>query len=208
MDHPSTPMTTNAGAGSSVATPPPLTAHRVGLRAMDSDDLGFLYELATAQEVGFRWRFRGFIPSYETFVHSLTHDVLAQFLVVHPETGRRLGYVVAYRTDPRNGYTHIGIVMIPPLIGKGVGAEALILFVNYLFDTWNLRKIYAEIPEFNYGTVASGSGRLFQEEAKLRDHIFYGGKYWDQYVVAIYREAWEAFDAIGKLMKRSPSRWT
>jgi RimJ/RimL family protein N-acetyltransferase len=200
-DHPPTPRSAKEQAVPSTATPPPLATRRVGLRAMQPDDLHFLYDLATAEQVGFRWRFRGFIPSYETFVHSLTHDVLAQFLVVHPETGRQLGYVVAYRTDPRNRYTHIGIVMIPSLIGKGVGGEALILFVNYLFATWSLRKIYAEIPEFNYGAVASGSGRFFREEAKLRRHLFYGGNYWDQYVVAIYRDEWEAMDAIDEFLK-------
>jgi hypothetical protein len=74
------------------------------------------------------------------------------------------------------------------------------LFLNYVFSCFDFRKLYMELPEFNYDQFASGEGRYFELEARLRDHSFFGGRYWDELVLAIYQDKWQ--EGEGRLMLR------
>jgi hypothetical protein len=47
-----------------------------------------------------------------------------------------------------------------------------------------------EVTEFNYSQFASGQGRLFDIEGRLRNHVFFAGRHWDQLILAIDREKW------------------
>jgi hypothetical protein len=72
-----------------------------------------------------------------------------------------------------------------PLMFYGVN-----LFIDHVFTCWNFRKVYFETTEYNYPQFASGEGRLFELEGRLRGHRFYGGRYWDELILATSRELW------------------
>jgi hypothetical protein len=36
---------------------------------------------------------------------------------------------------------------------------------------------------------------MLVEEARLRDHMYYDGRYWDKLILALYRDTWEARSA-------------
>jgi len=74
---------------------------------------------------------------------------------------------------------------------SGLGIEALGLFINYLFDTFPLRKLYGEVPGFNLESFVSARGRIFREEGRQRDHEWMFGRYWDLVIVAVWRDDWE-----------------
>jgi RimJ/RimL family protein N-acetyltransferase len=182
------------GQGESRATSrqPPLTGRRVRLRSIFPSDYDYLYALATSEDMGYRWRFRGMSPSPEAFPQGLWHQVLAQFIIERVENGQRLGLVVAFDANERNGWCHIAMLLDPNVAGTGWVLEAGALFVNYLFTLWNFRKLYAEVLEFNYRSFSSGGGgRFFHEEGRLKDHEFYAGRYWDLLLIALYRDDWE-----------------
>jgi RimJ/RimL family protein N-acetyltransferase len=66
------------------------------------------------------------------------------------------------------------------------------LFVDYLFAGWNFRKLYLEIPEYNYPPMKSFASRFFAEEGRLAEHAFMAGRWWDLIIVALWRKHWEA----------------
>lgn len=158
---------------------------------MTPGDYDRLYDLATCEQNGYRWRFRGTTPSPEAFVHSLWNQVLAQFAVTaHAAPAVPVGLVVANRADFRSQHCYLAAVLEPGAAPTGWGMEVLGLFISYLFESFNLRKIYFESLSFNLSQFASGIGRFFVEEGRLRGHDFYGGRWWDLHVMAIYREQW------------------
>lgn len=67
------------------------------------------------------------------------------------------------------------------------------IFVDYLFAVFPLRKLTAEVIDFNWIQFSSGSGRMFNEEGVLRSHEYHDGKYWDVHLLAIHREQWETY---------------
>jgi RimJ/RimL family protein N-acetyltransferase len=148
----------------------------------------FLYALAVDEEVGYRWRFRGSVPSPETFQNTFWQGTLVQFVVTMTGAAEPIGHVVCYGHDAGHQYAFVGLVFAPPVLGTGLPLEAASCFLNYLFGTWNLRKVYFEVPEFNFPQFASGAGHYFHEEGRLRQHEFYAGRFWDKLYLAVYRD--------------------
>jgi RimJ/RimL family protein N-acetyltransferase len=66
-------------------------------------------------------------------------------------------------------------------------------FFELLFGNWNLRKIYAEVPEYNLDVVWGAEQSLFEEEGRLREVEFLDGRWWDQSIGALSRDRWERF---------------
>jgi hypothetical protein len=64
----------------------------------------------------------------------------------------------------------------------------LALFLRYVFTCWNFRKLYMEVAEYNYEQFSSGAGRFFEVEGRLREHFYYGGRYWDKLILTLSRE--------------------
>jgi RimJ/RimL family protein N-acetyltransferase/aryl carrier-like protein len=173
-----------AEAGSPLA--PVLGNRTVRLTPVTPEDVRFLYGLAVHPETGFRWRYRGAVPPLDQFAADLWTQVLVQYVVRGTGDGQPVGHVVAYAADQSLRHAHVGAVFVPHCTGTGLGGQAVALFARYLFHTFPLHKLYLEIPGYNWPQVRSGENRLFQVEGVLRDHDYYAGRRWDQYLCAIY----------------------
>jgi RimJ/RimL family protein N-acetyltransferase len=179
-------------AGSPLAPSPasslaPSLANRVfRLTTVVPGDVDFLFSLAVAPETGFRWRYRGAPPPVERFSAELWAQVLVHYVVRRAATNEPAGYVVAYGADLGRGHVSLGAVFTPQHVGTGMAAQATAMFVRYLFHTFPLRKIYLEVPGFNWPQIASAAGTLFEVEGVLREHDYYAGRHWDKYICAIY----------------------
>lgn len=189
--------------------PPRLTGRRVDLQPVVEADYPFLFDLATCEELGYRWRNHGETPSPEMFHRSVWNNVLAQFIVRSIDTEESIGHVMVYRPDFQNGTAYIAQVVAPVAHGRGWALEGSALFLDYVFTMWSFRKLYGESLGYNYAQFASGASRsLFHEEGRLREHEFYGGRYWDLHFFAVYRTDWEAARAEREAQRRERAdRW-
>lgn len=177
---------------------PHLTTDRYELIPVRREMTEPLYRLSTDPAINFRWRFRGAFPTPETFEAALWQGVVAQFIVVATGTTDILGHVVCYGAEPAQQHAYVGAVFSPRMIATGRPIQPIALFINYVFVTWNLRKLYMEVPEFNMDTLWSGTGSFFHQEACFREHDYYAGRFWNKYVLAVYRdEMAEAMQRLG-----------
>ncbi len=156
------------------------------LTPISGGDVGFLYTLATQPETCFRWRYRGAPPTLDRFTEELTAQVLVQYVARQISDNEPIGHVVAYGGDPVHGHAYVGATFTPRITGTGHAARAVVLFVQYLFHTFPLRKLYLEVPGFNWPLLKSGKGHFFEVEGVLRRHDYYAGEFWDKYLCAIY----------------------
>ncbi len=173
-----------------VTNVPTLTGRRTTLRPVDESDYDFLYALGCDEELGFRWRHRGETPSPDAFHQGLWTGILAQFVICANADSQRVGHVFVYNANFRFQTAFIAMAVKPSLVRRGWTLEAGKMFINYTFSMWPLRKLYAEVPEFNFAQFSSGTGKAFQIEGCMRDHEFYAGRYWDLLILALYREAY------------------
>lgn len=180
-------LTARAAAAASV---PPMESRRVRLRPISEADRSFLYRIMTAPEAGGRVRFGGATPSPEKVAASLWESVLAQFIVEGKDSGEALGLVAITSPNFRNRHCYLSALAEPRAQGTGLVAEGVFLGCNYAFLTWPLRKIYMESSEESFREFQGGLGALFQEEGRLREHVFWNGRYLDVLILAIYRQTW------------------
>jgi RimJ/RimL family protein N-acetyltransferase len=193
-----------ADQGATIADPGPASrsGRSVRLVPVNREHLDFLYSLATEESIGYRWVLYGQAPSREAFEQRLWSGVLSQFVVFSTGNGSPMGTTLAYNGDLNSRYAYVGMAVIPEAVGTGVGIEAMDLFVGYLFKTFNLRKLYYELPAYNLPEIRTLVGTVFREEGVLKGHTYYAGDYWDRHIFALYREDYEALPS-GRFLGRS-----
>ena len=164
----------------------------VRLRALRETDINPLYTAAIDPRWGHLWRYRGAVPSPEEFRAGLYPGTLTQFVAESTITNKLVGLVCAYNARLEAGTVFIGLIRAaePEAELHSEMIEAFYLFINYLFDTWPFRKLYAEIAGFGWHQFASGEDEFFEVEGVLREHDFHAGQWWDQRIIAIYRDRW------------------
>jgi RimJ/RimL family protein N-acetyltransferase len=183
LDHPA----------ATVVAPPvaPLEGHRVVLRSVSSDDYDWIWRLSTHPDVSYRWRHPPGSLNPEQLGAHLWQGVLSQFIIAHKETSDPLGLVLAYQANVAHRTAYVAIILDPGLHRTGWPLEGFKMFMRYLFDGFDLRKVYAEAVDYN---LAQYRGLLRQgkacEEGRLRQHVYVGGAYHDVYLLALYRRDW------------------
>ncbi len=169
---------------------PRMETPRVRLRQIDERDRVFLYTLMTSPEAGARVRFGGATPSPEKVASSLWESVLAQFVIEGVGSAEPLGLLAITSPNFRDGFAYVSAIGIPEVQGTGLIAEGVLLGFHYAFSTWPFRKVYMETGEDSYDSFRSGLGQFFAEEGRLRQHVFWNGRWRDVFILAVYRETW------------------
>jgi RimJ/RimL family protein N-acetyltransferase len=184
---------------------PLMSTARVRLRHIDERDRVFLYDLMTSPEAGGRVRFGGATPSPDKVASSLWESVLAQFVIESVPAGEPLGLLAITSPNFRDGFAYVSALGVPAVQGTGLIAEGVLLGFHYAFSTWPFRKIYMETGEDSYDNFRSGLGEFFAEEGRLRQHVFWNGRWRDVFILAVYRDTWTrlAPTMIGRLDRHS-----
>ena len=81
--------------------------------------------------------------------------------------------------------------LVPEYHGEGYANEAVSLLVDYFFDTFENRGLYAFAFEFNDASCGLLEKLGFQQEARLRKDRFMNGEYVDSIHYGLLREEWE-----------------
>jgi RimJ/RimL family protein N-acetyltransferase len=171
------------------------TSDNVTLRPIAPPDVDALYFASLDPRASHRWRFRGRTPAPNEFRDNLFDPgVLAQFMVAHAETGEAVGLVSSYQASMVGKHCFVAFQRLRREAGptSGLMIEGLLIFVQYLFDHFDLRKVYFEVPEYNATLFSRGPGALVEEEGRFKDHFYYGDRMWDLLTFALYRTRWES----------------
>lgn len=162
---------------------------QIRMRPLESEDVPQLYRAATDPSGSFRWRYRGSTPSFSQFSSQLFEGVLAQFMIVDA-TNNTHGLVCCYNAHLDNKFAYLAILRTGQSLGKGEMMSGVVQFIQYLFSNWDFRKLYAEVPEFNAAGMFSPESRAVRTEGRLSGHIYHDGRWWDQIIIALWREDW------------------
>ncbi len=168
-----------------------LRGRHVLLRPIEPADFGPLYSIELSPENIYRWRFRASTPSPEQYARSLFEGVLASFVVESTDSGSIVGVVTCYNADLKNGVAYLAALSAEVWRRRPAAIEGIELLIDYCFQNWQFRKLYLESPEYCQVEFASAPERLLREEARLVDHEFFDGRYWDRLILALHRTDWE-----------------
>jgi RimJ/RimL family protein N-acetyltransferase len=103
------------------------------------------------------------------------------FAIRERATGNVIGSVGLHKVEPRSGSATFGIMIGEPAArGKGYGTETATLMLDYAFTILGLHSVNLTVAGFNHAGQAAYRKAGFRECGRLREHIRFAGKWWDQ----------------------------
>ncbi len=117
----------------------------------------------------------------ERWYESTTNSNGAAFAIYERATMTLVGSTNLHAMDHRHGTATFGIMIGEPTArGKGYGTEAASLMLDYAFTILDLHSVNLTVAGFNHAAQAAYRKAGFRECGRLRDHIRFAGKWWDQ----------------------------
>ena len=175
-----------------------IRGRRCILRWVNDRDVTFLARMHRNLEIRGNWTSRT-VPTTDSFREHFYRDLDSYYHVLFiiasaEEPEKPIGFFYTTQYNPADGFTFSTLVMDPDNCLNGCAAEAGLLAYRYLFRHFPLRKIYANIYEYNHASLAFVRQAGFVEEGLMKQHAFRNGKYYGLYTFALYREAFEEID--------------
>lgn len=161
------------------------------LRSVQQSDVPMLYSWVMDPRVNHRWTTRGTLVPFDAFTQRLWDDVLVSLLVMPDPAGPPVAWASVTSADLHSGYASAAVVVDPAYpTTAGIGPRSVCLLLRYIFAVHPLRKIYFESPEFAAHDFRTALGELLAVEGILREHLYYHGRYWDKYILAVTTHSW------------------
>lgn len=160
-----------------------LKGEHIYLRALESQDLDFLYQLENDTSV---WEVSGTLAPYSKKVlqlyldnaHRDIYEVKQLRLCICDMSNNKIGLIDIFDFDPKHLRAGVGIVVISEKNrNKGVGEEALDLVINYTFSTLNLHQLYANIIETNMPSIRLFEKKGFEKVGVKKDWLLTNGEF-------------------------------
>ena len=79
--------------------------------------------------------------------------------------------------------------------GRGYGREAIGLLLEYAFRYRNLRRVWLSVQSNNERAIRAYRACGFVEEGRLREHVWWSGRYVDLHYMGVLRDEWRARQA-------------
>lgn len=89
---------------------------------------------------------------------------------------------------PAPGSWEIGVLIVPEMRGRGAGAAAQRLLVDYLFSTTTVIRIWATTEAGNVAEQRALERSRFRQEGRLRGTNFRDGQWRDSFIYGIVRD--------------------
>lgn len=178
-------------------SPPTLKGEGVTLRPVTPDDYRILFQWHSELGGLHLWWADRQLLSFAEFVNDFRQrlgtgaHVIMMVELIGEDRQTPVGVIYTYKTDLNDRYTYLYMYLAPEYTAQGIGPEAGALFVDYLFSYFGFRKIYAEIFGHNQSSIKAALRNGFTEEGCLRDHRWFGDRYWDLHILSISRERFE-----------------
>lgn len=156
-----------------------LKGERVFLRALELEDLDFIYQVENNEAV---WEVSNMSAPLSKYIlrqylenaHQDIYEVRQlRFVICELKTERPLGFVDLFEFDPRHKRIGVGILIhgIGDR-GKGFAHEAVALCRDYAFTHLQVHQVYATITANNIASIALFEKLGFTNSGKKKDWVF------------------------------------
>ncbi len=115
-------------------------------------------------------------------------DRVDQFLIHEAESGLAVGTIYAYNLNKTDGHVYATIYLAREFENQGYGIEAFQLFGFYLFQHYDLHKLYVEAYEYNSHSLHCLKKGGFVEEGRFREHRLVNGTRHDLIRLAFFKK--------------------
>ena len=166
---------------------PTLQAETIYLRALEPEDLSFIYEIENNENI---WEVSNTQTPYSQFLikqylenaHQDIYEAKQLRLVICKNKDfKAVGLIDLFDFDPRNNRAGVGIIISNETDrNNGIGSQALSLIIDYSFKKLNFNQLFANINPENLASVSLFTKFGFQEIGSKKQWNLIDGKYQDE----------------------------
>jgi len=127
----------------------------------------------------------------EAAIESLWHDVFCQFVVQDQASGERRGILVGYGLNDRCRVASMAVIFSRRGRSAIADIEALEWFIDLLFYTYRLRKVYFDVAERHLYQMESTLRRVARHEVQYPEAELVEGSWQSRHVFALYEDEWD-----------------
>lgn len=158
---------------------------KVRLRAMEPEDLNFLYQMENDPSL---WSISNFTVPYsravlQAYIDNSMNDMFAdrqlRLIICNYSQDRPVGIIDITDFEPMHGRAEIGISLLQEERGKGYGTEALSLLSDYVFTFLHFKQLNAHILVNNVDSLHLLHHAGFVDCGVLKEWWRIGDKYYD-----------------------------
>lgn len=164
-----------------------LKGNQVYLRALEPEDLSFLYEIendetlwevSNTQTPYSKWLLKNYLENSHQDIYEAKQLRLA---IVENQSENLIGLIDLYDFDPKNSRVGLGIVVKNPSErNKGFGSESVKLLLGYAFQVLNVHQIFVNVAETNSASIKLFSNFGFQKIGVKKQWNKIGSVYVDE----------------------------
>ncbi|MBA3945971.1 MAG: GNAT family N-acetyltransferase [Herpetosiphonaceae bacterium] len=172
-----------------------LQGEKTSLRAWEQTDLPRWHELSRSvylmQMGGGDWYPEPLARLEYWFKKSLEKGADDEFAIM--ADGKLIGGVGLHHSDRRSGTTSFGIgIYDEAYVGRGYGSDALRVFLTWVFETQNWRRLWLTTWSTNQRAYRAYQKLGFVEEGRCPEEVYCDGAYVDEVIMGLLREEWQA----------------
>lgn len=164
-----------------------LKGNTVFLRALEPEDLDFIYEIENDESI---WNISNTNTPYSKFLirqylENAHQDIYEakqlRLAICKNETSDAIGLIDLFDFDPNNNRAGIGIIIKENQDRKsGFGTESLALLINFSFTKLNLHQLFANINPQNSASITLFTKFGFQNIGTKKQWNLVNGNYQDE----------------------------
>ncbi|WP_299670995.1 GNAT family N-acetyltransferase [uncultured Polaribacter sp.] len=171
-----------------------LDGKNIKLRALEPEDLEFLYEIENNESF---WEVSHTQTPFSKYVLKqylenahldLFEAKQLRLLIEEISTEKQIGMIDLFDYNPQHKRAGIGILIHPDFQQKGVALEALSVLIAYAFRHLNLHQLYANITSENKKSIAVFTKKNFKKVGVKKDWIFSDRKFKDEILFQLIKE--------------------
>ena len=171
-----------------------IRGEKTHLRALEKSDVAKVWEWMNDDEV---MRFYGdpcntqSLAEVEQWFARLQEasGYSSKQFIIETEEGIPIGRIFYEYLDIKHNRTELGILIgEKEYWGKGYGTDAIIAFLDYLFNELGLHRVYLIVQSHNTRASRCYEKCGFIQEGILRHHGFSRGEYYDDLIMGILRD--------------------
>lgn len=125
---------------------------------------------------------------FERYLEYRFNGYYHDFFMIMNAKDQSIGFVYSHDFYANDGHTMFTIVVKDRYQGQGYGAVASIMFLDYMFKTYNLRKIFTSVYEYNTLSMNTNISGGFTPEGVLKEYRYYNNRYYDLNYSSISRD--------------------
>jgi len=118
----------------------------------------------------------------------ISYDFHDFMIIQNNLTNLPIGFIYTYNYDKQNDFIYFSIYLDEKSRNSLTFAVAGMIFFNYIFKYYPIRKIYCSLFDYNTINKKIFKNAGFKFEGKLSEYRYYNRKYHDMNIFALFRQ--------------------